>query len=486
MEDLHFSRLQIFRLTRGENQFPALPFRAMASFNYQPLPQSFQPQFDFQVQTGTTANSTDRYVLKDVLGRGDVGYVGYSSPDGDVTDIFGDFQPTDTSWGSMTQGSERVPHIQTATPDPGSYLYLVPPLDMGTNDDWTFSFAGSRLVDSTGTDIILGPAGRCECQVRYENGNTLGFYGSNNNGGWNEAAIPLSSNVNQFHVITMSHDSATDTLKIFQNSNLVATVNRNDDFAKLGAIASWFSGQNQAKLAIHRMIYLNEPVFEDRIEEFVDIISSQLPDSVPPPSAPQATAPQAMNPQAPSVPQPPVQSPSDGTVILPPSSGRPGIFPSFPDRDPNSPGFFRPPPAKWPNTLRGRPSRRRERRPPVRRRPRRRRGKSGGKSGKRGYRRRRKYQRPRRRRPSRIWRPPTSSNAAMPTSPTPPPARRRPNILPDDYPLPDFSFLPIFQNQPSRAPTMPPVVPPVADDTASAVQSITSGVEGFFKSIFDN
>eukprot|EP00339_Tiarina_fusa_P013604 CAMPEP_0117044790 /NCGR_PEP_ID=MMETSP0472-20121206/31022_1 /TAXON_ID=693140 ORGANISM="Tiarina fusus, Strain LIS" /NCGR_SAMPLE_ID=MMETSP0472 /ASSEMBLY_ACC=CAM_ASM_000603 /LENGTH=420 /DNA_ID=CAMNT_0004756615 /DNA_START=32 /DNA_END=1294 /DNA_ORIENTATION=- len=129
-------------------------------------------------------------------------------------------------------------------------------LEIGTNTSWILSFVARRETDNGTFDIVLGPISQCNCQIRFESGNTLGVYFTNQGYGVYNGGIPLPlDTVNEFHAITLMYDQSDPVIKLYQDHDFVTNLTRPDEpfWAEFGRIGAWFNHGYQANIALNRV-----------------------------------------------------------------------------------------------------------------------------------------------------------------------------------------------------------------------------------------
>ena len=109
------------------------------------------------------------------------------------------------------------------------------------NDQWAIFIEGKRSSDSLSFDIILGPLGGTNCQIRFDSNNRL-FIASNypNSGGnvYYQNYVTLPDDYDELNTILLYYENGN--LQIYQNDNYVTTITETFDIG-LGAIGGWYS-----------------------------------------------------------------------------------------------------------------------------------------------------------------------------------------------------------------------------------------------------
>ena len=175
---------------------------------------------------------------------------------------FESLQPTNKTRAFL---GER-PHLQTID----SYMILQPGIEIRGDEEWTISFAGAAVrIDSNSFDIILGPSGQCNCQLRYESNNEIGFVTDNDGYGWYEQGISLAKSNYKFHILTLTNDRS-GTTRMYQDSQLVWEKTTTEGWAKFAYVGAWFNGQYSAQIIVSRIAFMKTAVAD--IDTLVDMM----------------------------------------------------------------------------------------------------------------------------------------------------------------------------------------------------------------------
>lgn len=130
------------------------------------------------------------------------------------------------------------------------------------NSNWILSFVARKLnPTSRGFDIVLGPISQCNCQVRFEAGNTLGIYFTNAGHGLYQGSIPLPLNTTEYHVVTLMYDRSNTTgssnepkIQLYQDHRWVAALDNSPSyFAEFGRLGGWYQNQYLASIGFRRV-----------------------------------------------------------------------------------------------------------------------------------------------------------------------------------------------------------------------------------------
>lgn len=130
-------------------------------------------------------------------------------------------------------------------------------LTINSTTNWILSFVARRLRSSStwGHDIIMGPAAECNCQVRFEDGNSLGIYIISQGYDLRQSKIPLPLDTqNEYHVITLMYTREDKVIKLYQDDQFVVDLKNAEDIrGNFGYIGAWFKQAFQAHIALKRI-----------------------------------------------------------------------------------------------------------------------------------------------------------------------------------------------------------------------------------------
>lgn len=166
-------------------------------------------------------------------------------------------QPSDeSSTTTSLPSSLLLPHIQTQ--DGFLRLRGDDVIRLTSEKSWILTFEARRLHnDDTGFHIVLGPAGMCNCQVRFEGKQALGIYFTNKEFGVYESKV-LPHDTFAYHAITLMYHRPTHKCRLFQDNELVAQWTVEHFYAEFSYLGSWFSGRYPAQIALRRVLFLEK------------------------------------------------------------------------------------------------------------------------------------------------------------------------------------------------------------------------------------
>ena len=121
-----------------------------------------------------------------------------------------------------------------------------PKWDLDGDDEYAIIIEGKRTIPTTSFDIILGPSGSYNHQIRYENSNDLCIYAI---GVW--TCITLPDDIDEFHTLILYNNN--DQLQIYQNNQHVTTIYSSLSVS-VGRIGGWFGNAYQGDIAVKNIM----------------------------------------------------------------------------------------------------------------------------------------------------------------------------------------------------------------------------------------